>query len=237
MNQWRLLSETDIFRIFFSPILEIVFTDSMVKLRSGETQNTASKDVFTMISKGDTANSRGAYKVDLRLVLVRGGKSHDLSNCEFAKNGELERKVITDNVKLVAEGKCIIDHIVRTANLKHKKARRLQVVNVQGCGLKMLLTGIKLDASGQGYVAGTIGKTIRFPHTVSKIRNFLENGLPMLYYLRETAETNARILQDALNKDDSLLGSQSPQIPRSFLKQTWFGPRPSDPKRVPQLPY
>ena len=90
-----------------------------------------------MIKEGACA-SRGAYKVDLRLVFMSTNSGriqyHDVANCEFAKDGDLQRKIVTDNAKLIGEAKTILDHLVRTCKLSHKEARRLSIVNLRTCG-------------------------------------------------------------------------------------------------------
>ncbi|KAG0183676.1 hypothetical protein DFQ28_001393 [Apophysomyces sp. BC1034] len=113
--------------------MEIIFEQSKVKLRAGETQNTASAELQALYR--DQADSqRGAFKADVRIVLLHGAKQYDVANCEFAKNGDLERKMVLDNIKVMVEAKCIMDYIAKKCCLSHKEAKKLTIVNLQGRG-------------------------------------------------------------------------------------------------------
>lgn len=72
-------------------------------------------------------------------VLVDDKKEHNVANCEFAKSGDLKRKIVTDNVKVISEAKCILDYIVKSSRFDHKEAKKLTVVNLQACGKLNLL--------------------------------------------------------------------------------------------------
>ncbi|KAG0188088.1 hypothetical protein DFQ28_005377 [Apophysomyces sp. BC1034] len=133
MDKWRQLSETDNFRLFLSPIMEIIFERSKVMLRGGETENSASSEV-QKLRKQYSNDVRGAFKVDLRLILMHNGTVYDVGNCEFAKDGDLRRKNITDNIKVIVEAKCIADSIVKKCHMHHEEAKKLVVVNMQVCG-------------------------------------------------------------------------------------------------------
>ncbi|KAI7855802.1 hypothetical protein BDC45DRAFT_77445 [Circinella umbellata] len=113
-----------------------------------------------------------------------GKKQHDVANCEFAKNGNLLKKIVTDNIKLIGEAKCIMDFLVHIGRLDESQAREVKVVNLQACGLKMQLVLLKLDMNGDGYAVQSVGKTIRFPHSREKIGDFFDVALPQLYYLK-----------------------------------------------------
>lgn len=39
-----------------------------------------------------------------------------------------------DNVKVIAEAKCIVDYIVQKCHMRHAEAKKLVVVNMQVCG-------------------------------------------------------------------------------------------------------
>lgn len=237
INTWRSLSENDIFRLFISPIMEIIFENSIIKLRSGETTNAASAEVRAVQVKAAGIHSRGAFKVDLRLVMVNDDTEYDVANCEFAKSGDLQRKVIVDNAKLAVEGKCIIDHLLTTSRLDEEQAKKIQVVNLQACGLKMQLLALKLDRDGDGYVTQPIGSTIRLPTSIDTILPFFQDGLPLLQYMKKVAEKNAMLLQDAFNRDRSNFGSASPPHRTDYIKKTWLGPSSTRPNSIPPIPY
>lgn len=141
--------------------------------------------------------------MDLRLVMITNDIEYDVANCEFAKSGDLQRKVIVDNAKLAVEGKCIIDHLLTTSRLDEEQAEKIQVVNLQACGmiwhldiccgvltcsfflgLKMQLLALKLDRDGDGYVTQPIGSTIRLPTSIDTILPFFQDGLPLLQYIK-----------------------------------------------------
>lgn len=73
-------------------------------------------------------------KVDLRVCLKHGDKLFDACNIEFARNGEIERKNVTDAAKIMIEGKCILDQIVKVGKLAKDKAKCVEVLNAQFCG-------------------------------------------------------------------------------------------------------
>ncbi|CDS09734.1 hypothetical protein LRAMOSA02411 [Lichtheimia ramosa] len=237
INAWRLLSENDIFRLFISPVMEIIFENSIVRLRSGETTTAASAEVRDVQAKAAGIRSRGAFKVDLRLVLLNNQIEYDLANCEFSKSGDVQRKVIVDNVQLAVEGKCIIDHLLTTSRLDEEQAKKIQVVNLQACGLKMRLLALKLDRNGDGYVTQPIGSIIKLPTSVDTIPAFFQDGLPLLQHMKEVAEKNALMLQDAFNRDRSSFGSASPPHPTNIIKKTWLGPSSSNPSIIPPIPH
>lgn len=101
---------------------------------SGETTNVGSAEVRAVQAKAAGVRPRGAFKVDLRLVLLNDKIEYDLANCEFAKSGDIQRKVLTDNAKVVVEAKCIMDFLVLNGRLNHEEAKKIQVVNLQACG-------------------------------------------------------------------------------------------------------
>lgn len=101
---------------------------------SGETSSVASTEDRVVQAKAAGIRSREAIKMDLRLVLINDQTEYDLANCEFTKSGDIQRKVVTDNAKILVEGKCIMDSLVLNGRLSHEEAKKIQVVNLQACG-------------------------------------------------------------------------------------------------------
>ncbi|ORX54935.1 hypothetical protein DM01DRAFT_1407004 [Hesseltinella vesiculosa] len=235
VDNWRKLSETDLFRLFWSPVFEIIFEGSKVSLRSGETQNVASADLVKMLES--TEYARGPFKVDLRLIYTTPDqKSYDVANCEFARSGDMRKKVVTDNTKLIVEGKCILDDIAIKSKSGLDNAKKLTVVNLQVCGMKASLIAIKYTNDGHGYIASSIGKTVKFPTSAQDIKRFFEVGIPHINYMKEMGERLANVIQKAYNKDGSDFGSQSPLQNTGFVKKTWLGPTASRPHKIPPIP-
>lgn len=52
-------------------------------------------------------------------------KEHDIDSCEFSKNGDVKRKVITDNAKVVTEVKYISGYIARVCRLEQKENKKI----------------------------------------------------------------------------------------------------------------
>ncbi|KAG0192940.1 hypothetical protein DFQ28_007126 [Apophysomyces sp. BC1034] len=59
--------------------MEIIFEKSKVKLREGEARSTASVELQTLYRDRDDMQ-RGAFKVDVRLVLIHGGVASFCTN-------------------------------------------------------------------------------------------------------------------------------------------------------------
>ncbi|CAO3698426.1 unnamed protein product [Rhizopus stolonifer] len=179
---------------------------------------------------------RGALKVDLRICFQYQGRLYDVCNVEFARNGDIEKKCVSDAAKVILEGKCILDQIVKIAKLDNDDAKELQVLNLQFCGLKGTIIGIRFEKSERGYIAENVGRTLRMPIRIQNITRFFETIVPALLLVKECAEKNASLIEAGLNQDNSNFGSQSPRRNCNVLKATWLGPKPSSPKIIPPLP-
>ncbi|KAI9313443.1 hypothetical protein BX666DRAFT_1976560 [Dichotomocladium elegans] len=81
---------------------------------------------------------------------------YDLAKVEFAKNGDIRRKTISDGAKVMLEGKCIIDQLVKVCKLDRKRAQKLRVMNMQVCGMKTILFGVQLENKWRGHVSQQI---------------------------------------------------------------------------------
>ncbi|KAI9313439.1 hypothetical protein BX666DRAFT_688503 [Dichotomocladium elegans] len=81
---------------------------------------------------------------------------YDLAKIEFAKNGDISRKTISDGAKVMLEGKCIIDQLAKVCKLDRKRAQKLRVMNMQICGMKAMLFGVQLESKGRGHVSQQI---------------------------------------------------------------------------------
>ena len=60
-------------------------------------------------------------------------------------------------------------------------------------GLKMQLISLKLDKGGNGYIARSVGTTIRFPHKSQQFGEFFDVALPQLYYLKVSIEISSSL--------------------------------------------
>ncbi|KAG2231837.1 hypothetical protein INT48_005620 [Thamnidium elegans] len=203
-------------------------------LYSGETENNESKEAQKIAKSFDNC-IRGAFKVDLRICLHYKELFYDVCNVEFARNGDIEKKCVSDATKVMLEGKCILDQIVKLAKLDDD-AKELQVLNLQFCGLKGAIIGVRFEKTGRGYVAENVGRTLRMPIEVDNITKFFESVVAALLLVKERAEKNASLIEASLNRDSSVFGSQSPTPNCTLLKTTWLGPKPSSPKVIPPLP-
>lgn len=74
-------------------------------LYRGEAENTAFQGMKALREQGNL--SHWAFKFDFRLVFIHAQKQNNVANCEFAKNGDLKRMVVIDNVKVMVEAKCM----------------------------------------------------------------------------------------------------------------------------------
>lgn len=178
-------------------------------LYSGETENYESKEAQKIAETFDNG-IRGALKVDLRICLSYEGKLYDVCNVEFARNGDIQKKCVSDATKVMLEGKCILDQIVRLAKLDDDSAKELQILNLQFCGnftlykdpyralqtfglinalisilgLKGAIIGIRFEESRRGYVAEYIGRTLRMPTKVQNTTHFFESMVSALLLVR-----------------------------------------------------
>jgi hypothetical protein len=86
------------------------------------------------------SDSRGAFKVDTRICITNNDIHYDLANIEYAKSGDVERKCASDLAKTIVEGKCILDSIIKIADLNHEEAKKVTVLNLQFCGKIIIIT-------------------------------------------------------------------------------------------------
>jgi hypothetical protein len=78
--------------------------------------------------------------VDIRICITNNGTDYDLANIEYAKSGDVERKCASDLAKTIVEGKCILDSIIKIADLSHEQAKKITVLNLRFCGKAIAIT-------------------------------------------------------------------------------------------------
>jgi hypothetical protein len=84
---------------------------------------------------------RNGVKVDLRTCFKHNNNLYDVCNIEFARNGDVEKKCLSDATKLALGGKCILDQIAKVGKLDVEEANSLQVYNLQFCGKLLYIQG------------------------------------------------------------------------------------------------
>ncbi|CAO3649309.1 unnamed protein product [Mucor hiemalis] len=126
------LSEQDIVIHFYAPVFGVLFKGSGLVLKYGETQNNESK-VFNNPSE---QRNRNVFKVDLRICLKKKKKLYVVCNVEFAKEWEFQTEMHIGGCK---------------TELDNAGAKKLQVFNLQFCGLKGTIIGIRIDKEERGY--------------------------------------------------------------------------------------
>lgn len=79
--------------------------------------------------------------MNLRLILEtsspaapRSVTGYDIRNCEETKDGILDRKIVTNNSKLLIEGKMIVDEIAREYQFDFREVEKIKVVNLKISG-------------------------------------------------------------------------------------------------------
>ncbi|KAI8052567.1 uncharacterized protein B0P05DRAFT_561973 [Gilbertella persicaria] len=160
LDHWQSSSEWTIIIKIWANVFETLFEDTMIELIWGDTKN-------------------DPFKIDLRLCVVVDKKKHDVSNTEFKKNGNRsERK--KDTAKLLTEGKQILNGFIKLHNLDLEESKKKKSMVVQVCGLKALITEVRLVAPGC-YMPNQFGKTLKYPYDLKSAKLFLEQSLQQLF--------------------------------------------------------
>jgi hypothetical protein len=63
-----------------------------------------------------------------------GGKLYDLSNIEFKKNGNEQSLVKAGSVKVLIEGKTLLNKLFEVYNVDFQEATKMKIVVGQACG-------------------------------------------------------------------------------------------------------
>ncbi|KAI7866966.1 hypothetical protein BDF14DRAFT_763857 [Spinellus fusiger] len=111
--------ETDYLRIVWSPIFQLLFPkDSPIVVKTGETSNKQSS--LNKTEQYHTNKELSAFKIDVRLCVVKKKICIDLACCELSKH-DADDKLIMDEGKLTREAKDITDHLISTLPYDQKR--------------------------------------------------------------------------------------------------------------------
>ncbi|GAA5811357.1 hypothetical protein MFLAVUS_004791 [Mucor flavus] len=154
-SSWKNMSEQDIVARYYEPVFSTLFGGSGISLRFGETENNESKEAQKIARTFDNG-IRGALKVDLRVCFQNEGKYYDVCSVEFARDGDIERKCVSDAAKVTLEGKCILDQTVEIAKVDDDDAKELQVLNLQFCGKITLYKNLCRALRTCGFISALI---------------------------------------------------------------------------------
>ncbi|RCH79655.1 hypothetical protein CU098_005772 [Rhizopus stolonifer] len=200
LDHWQSSSEWTIIIKIWANVFETLFEDTMIELIWGDTKN-------------------DPFKIDLRLCVVVDKKKHDVSNTEFKKNGNRsERK--KDTAKLLTEGKQILNELIKLHNLDLEESKKKRSMVVQVCGLKALITEVRLVAPGC-YMPNQFGKTLKYPYDLKSAKLFLKQSLQQLFAYKDHVIEEAQLIRGALRKDTSSLGSTTATEDQYFIKQVY----------------
>ncbi|KAI9493825.1 hypothetical protein BDB00DRAFT_356739 [Zychaea mexicana] len=121
-------TENDYLRIVWSPILERIFS-SPLRLISGES-------IFKYTTKQkqqlyDESNDVKGFKIDIRYVVDKNGKTYDLGAAELGKDGA-SCKIIQDEGKLTREGKDVVDSLLKTLHESNHRHVLSWIIQIDG---------------------------------------------------------------------------------------------------------
>ncbi|KAI8144198.1 hypothetical protein BJV82DRAFT_79123 [Fennellomyces sp. T-0311] len=114
-NTWRKMPEADVINKFFALVPTW-----------GETAMEGSSTVASVL-RHHNDNSRSGFKVDMPVVLWRNSTPYDVADVESAKKGSVVSKTTLDHMKLVVEGKCAFDPLVKECDLSFGEAKCLKI--------------------------------------------------------------------------------------------------------------
>ncbi|CAO3647419.1 unnamed protein product [Mucor hiemalis] len=126
-----------------------------------------------------------------------------------------------DEGKVLVEGKAIVNSLSNSYNCNLEKAKNLEVVVGQFCGLKGVFKKVQLVAPG-AYLGSKWGSTLRYPIGEHMIDNFVHGTMLHLFAFKEKMVKDAESLKQTLLQDNSLFGSQEVLEDQYFRKEIYY---------------
>lgn len=187
-------SESDVLRIIWSPIFELLFPPNQHNLivKTGETVSVMSQE-----HKQDTYSDSSnviAFKIDIRVIFKNHGKEIDVVCGEIAKNDEAN-KIITDEGKLSRETKDAVDSILTLVETA------AQAFSVQISGSTCVIATQQLTGNGLYVYHPAYGFSL--PSCIKELESFGSTMQKLLSFQQHTI-TIANILEKAVTKKYSL---------------------------------
>ncbi|KAL0084354.1 hypothetical protein J3Q64DRAFT_1822554 [Phycomyces blakesleeanus] len=187
-------SESDVLRIVWSPIFELLFPPNQHNLivKTGETISVMSQE-HKQDTYGDSSNVV-AFKIDIRVIFKKHGKEIDVVCGEVAKNDE-DSKVITDEGKLSRETKDAVDSILTLVETT------AQAFSAQISGSTCLIATQQLIRNGL-YVYHP-AYSLSLPSCIEELGSF-KSSMQKLLSFQQHVITISNILEKAGTKKYSL---------------------------------
>lgn len=138
--------------------------------------------ISTLARKKLAEEEKMGARVDLRVLFDVEDKEYDVSTGEFANGSLGPGKFINDHLKVLREGKIILDSIVDKQFISKSHARRLVVPCFQATGLDGELKIVKLIAPGL-YTVQYIG-SIPIPAHIDDLSLLRKKCIPRLEYMK-----------------------------------------------------
>ncbi|KAI8077409.1 hypothetical protein BDF21DRAFT_420965 [Thamnidium elegans] len=187
-------SESDVLRIIWSPIFELLFPPNQHNLivKTGETISIMSQE-----HKQDTYSDSSnviAFKIDIRVIFKKQGKEIDVVCGEVAKNDE-DNKIITDEGKLSRETKDAVDSILTLVETA------AQAFSTQISGSTCLIATQQL--TGNGLYVYHPAYSFSLPSCIEELESFKLTMQKLISFQRHVI-TIANILEKAGMKKYSL---------------------------------
>ncbi|KAG2212585.1 hypothetical protein INT47_000561 [Mucor saturninus] len=187
-------SESDVLRIIWSPIFELLFPPNQYNLivKTGETVSLMSQE-----HKQDTYSDSPnvvAFKIDIRVIFKKHGKEIDVVSGEVAKNDE-DSKVITDEGKLCRETKDAVDSILTLVETK------AQAFSTQISGSTCLIATQQLTRNG--FYVYHPAYSFSLPSCIEELGSF-KPIMQKLLSFQQHVITISNILEKAVTKKYSL---------------------------------
>ncbi|KAG1251537.1 hypothetical protein G6F68_012225 [Rhizopus microsporus] len=188
--------------------------------------------ISTLARKKLAEEEKMGARVDLRVLFDVEDKEYDVSTGEFANGSLGPGKFINDHLKVLREGKIILDSIVDKQFISKSHARRLVVPCFQATGLDGELKIVKLIAPGL-YTVQYIG-SIPIPAHIDDLSLLRKKCIPRLEYMKHQAIKNYRILSASIQKENRAKRTKSSAYQRSpsynagadadirWTRGTWF---------------
>lgn len=226
-------SESDVLRIVWSPIFELLFPPNQHNLivKTGETISVMSQE-----HKQDTYSDSSnvvAFKIDIRVIFKKHGKEIDVVCGEVAKNDE-DSKVITDEGKLSRETKDAVDSILTLVETT------AQAFSAQISGSTCLIATQQLIGNGL-YVyhpaysfslPSCIEELGSFKSSMQKLLSFQQHVITIANIL-EKAGTKKYLLNKQFGKHDEADKDGEATSILNWRRDTFYTPPRNKEARVP----
>ncbi|ORX45537.1 hypothetical protein DM01DRAFT_1328502 [Hesseltinella vesiculosa] len=227
-------TEYDVAFKLWLPLFDHLFSGTSISTRIAETSN----EVTAANKRAQYSNGHPiAFKIDIRFVhdCHHTSKMIDVAAAEAARDDSHSDKTINDNVKLLREGKDILDNLLNTS-LEQQAANSMMGVIIQLDGFQGSVSSIHLDQHGL-YVALPRYR-LQYPRSAASLRRFSDT-LDALLALKDQLCSISAIVNNQMDlcKDKrASLGSKhgrpataiKPHRLTKKQRPTWYSPPRND---------